>query len=237
MNNITNNPLFITLFIISVYFLFERYYRPRTKLSIKEIAIKMLYSFIILFIICLSYGSYVVMHKPSKVYDEILLVGKTNMNRPKPSMLGGAYTFDGYATNIDRYRSYGENTFNKIGFNPFEDNELYFNANTDGFDDFRRMSKQWFVLLGQSFIYSFSQISDFFKGTHGLFDPFEEMMDNYDEAMRIGLSTRGGFAEFITNAFLYSAYPMGRFLFYLTFIPIILIGINRFSLFLNTTKL
>ena len=42
----------------------------------------------------------------------------------------GDYDFDQYTSNVSRYRGYGPETFNRLGFNPLSDsNEKYFNEN------------------------------------------------------------------------------------------------------------
>ena len=49
-------------------------------------------------------------------------------------------SFDSKKTRLDRYLGYGTETFNKVGFSPFANNEEVFNKNTTMWQDYKRMS-------------------------------------------------------------------------------------------------
>ncbi len=169
---------------------------------------------VISFFLCLGYGMYKQKYHPSKMYQFIWDVGINNQNQPKPNSGSGNYEFDGYATNVDRYRGYGPETFNKLGFNPLEDNEAYYNANTNGWQDFKRMLGQYGTLFRIPFSSNYNSIYNLFSGKVWLIDPDIEAAEEYDDAMKLCLSTRGGFWEIITNNFIYSAFPYGTMIFW-----------------------
>ena len=186
---------------------------------------------VISFILCLAYGMYKQKHHPSKMYQFILDVGIRNQNQPKPKGFGN-YEFDGYATNVDRYRGYGEETFNNLGFNPLEENEAYYNANTSGWQDFKRMSGQFGTLFGSAFMSNYHSVYNAITGKHSLLDADEIASREYDDAMKLCLSTRGGIWEIITNNFIYSAFPYGIIIFWVA----LYFFISTIFLYLSTKK-
>jgi len=186
---------------------------------------------VISFIFCLAYGMYKQKYHPSKMYQFIWDVGIKNQKQPKPTGFGN-YEFDGYATNVDRYRGYGRETFNKLGFNPLEDNEAYYNANTTGWQDFMRMWGQYGTLFRIPFSSNYDAIGNLFTGKVNLMDPDVEAAEEYDNAMKLCLSTRGGIWEIITNNFIYSAFPYGTIMFWVA----LYFFISTTFLFLSTKK-
>jgi hypothetical protein len=186
---------------------------------------------VISFIFCLAYGMYKQKYHPSKMYQFIWDVGINNQKQPKPTGFGN-YEFDGYSTNVDRYRGYGIETFNKLGFNPLEDNEAYYNANTTGWQDFIRMWGQYGTLFRIPFSSNYDAIGNLFTGKVNLMDPDVEAAEEYDNAMKLCLSTRGGIWEIITNNFIYSAFPYGIFIFWLSLYFLI----STIFLYLSTKK-
>lgn len=163
--------------------------------------IKIVFGIIVLsFILCFIYGMFKQKYHPSKMYE-----------------------FDGYATNVDRYRGYGKETFNKLGFNPLDDNEAYYNANTTGWQDFGRMTGQFGALFASSFMSNYHAVYNYFSGHVGLMDAETEAAEKYNEALKLGLSTRGGIWEIITNNFIYSAFPYGNFVFWFIILTITLL--------------
>jgi len=126
-----------------------------------------------------------------------------------PMLAYGAYTFDQYTSNVDRYRGYGQSTFNKIGFNPLENNEERFNENTTGWQDFKRMTGQWGSLFGSAFVSNYRTISNYFTGESGLFDPDREAAQQYEKAMSLGMSSKETAMGKISNFSLNMAYSIG----------------------------
>jgi hypothetical protein len=71
------------------------------------------------------------------LFDETM--SKIN-NYQDRNTYGYAYGYDSSPKNTfrDRYKGYGQETFNKIGFNPLINNEAWFNQNTTFGDDLSR---------------------------------------------------------------------------------------------------
>ena len=106
-----------------------------------------------------------------------------------------------------RYAAYGEETFNKIGFHPFRDNEAIFNESTSGWQDTKRMMVHSFwPLMKQGFV---SGPKSLFKALQGDFSPDLEDAKMFEEAAAIGNSTKGGFGAFMNNAALSFGYTAG----------------------------
>lgn len=126
-----------------------------------------------------------------------------------PYMSFKAYEFDQYTSKVDRYRGYGATTFNKLGFNPMEDNEEYYNANTTNWQDFKRMSGQYGTLFGTAFMSNYKTFKDWIGGTESLIDPDEELDDQMARANELGMSSKKGGWAFTTNLALQTAYTVG----------------------------
>lgn len=106
--------------------------------------------------------------------------------------------------NFDRY--YNHPKFKQLGWNPYIDNEAYYNENSTAWDDFKRASSQWGTLAGMGFKQTFGNWDDLFSlNTAGDTKYAKEM----EEAMSIANSTRGGFGGFATNLYANSAYTFG----------------------------
>jgi len=108
-----------------------------------------------------------------------------------------------------RYKAYGQETFDKVGFHPLIDNETWFNANTTGWDDFKRMmTHSALPLLTQGFMDPIKSYASFF-GNGGDITGDSLGAASYDELSAIGYSTKGGFAGFTTNLVQSAAYSVG----------------------------
>lgn len=126
-----------------------------------------------------------------------------------PALAGGNYEFGAVETNVDRFRGYGKETFNRLGFNPLEDNDKYYNANTTGWQEFKRMSGQYGTLFRSSFSSNYTALGNFFTGKVNLMDPDVEAAENFERAMALGSSTKNtGFGKFV-NFSLNTAYAAG----------------------------
>lgn len=106
--------------------------------------------------------------------------------------------------NFDRY--YNHPQFKKLGWNPYIDNEAYYNANSSWLDDFSRASSQWGQLAWLGLKQTGSNWDNLFTAdTSGDTKYAREM----DRMMGIASSSRGGAGGFITNMYANSAYTFG----------------------------
>ena len=107
-----------------------------------------------------------------------------------------------------RYKAYGQETYDKIGFTPEIDNETWFNANTTMYDDWKRMATQaaWPMMkLGfMSPIHSYGKL----MGGADIGQDIAEARD-YEEYNAIGMSTKGGVGGFMINLQNSAAYSVG----------------------------
>jgi hypothetical protein len=111
----------------------------------------------------------------------------------KPEMFGA--DLDNHQ--FERYALHPK--FKELGFNPYIDNEARYNKNSTFSDDLSRASGQWWTLtkLGFADAMSIGPQSD------------REFAKNYDRAMKIGMSNRGGVGGFMNNLYLNSGYTVG----------------------------
>ena len=107
-----------------------------------------------------------------------------------------------------RYASYGQETFDKIGFHPLRDNETNFNAQTTKWDDFSRMMTHSFApLFARGFV---SGPKSLWKMAHGDFTSSDrEDATAYEEAAAIGQSSKGGVFGFANNTMMNFGYTAG----------------------------
>ena len=136
-------------------------------------------------------------------------IGTKFLEARNPALAGGNFEFGSVETNVDRYRGYGKETFNKLGFNPLEENEKYFNANTSGWQDFKRMTGQYGTLFRSSFSSNYDAIGNFFSGKVGLMDPDIEAAERFENAMALGSSSKSTGWGKVTNFSLNTAYAAG----------------------------
>jgi hypothetical protein len=96
-------------------------------------------------------------------------------------------------------RYYNHPKFKELGFNPFINNEALYNANSTFGDDFSRTWGQWksLVYMGAKDAFSFGPASD------------KKFARDFENAMAIGSSNRGGVGGFMNNLFLNSGYTFG----------------------------
>jgi hypothetical protein len=99
-----------------------------------------------------------------------------------------------HGANFERYYSHPQ--FKNLGFNPLRNNETVYNENSSWWDDFNRMGSAYSGL----FMAGFKSMYDF-----GSKDTARE----YEKAMALGMSTRGGVGGFFTNLALNSGFTMG----------------------------
>ena len=105
------------------------------------------------------------------------------------------------ADKFDRYYEHGK--FDELGFHPFRDNEAVYNQNSTIWSDLGRMSGELGALAGTSMTSAY----------RSMFNPTATMdvqaAIEFEDAMRIGESTRGGAAAWTNNFLLQSGYTVG----------------------------
>ena len=107
-----------------------------------------------------------------------------------------------------RYKAYGQETYNKIGFDPNIDNETVYNQNTNTFDDMKRWATHSAMpMLGLGFI---SPINSYASalGSGDVGASTQEAKD-YEYYNAIGYSSKGGLGGFTTNLFNSVSYSAG----------------------------
>jgi hypothetical protein len=107
-----------------------------------------------------------------------------------------------------RYKAYGPELFDKVGFSPTRDNEANFNAQTTVADDWKRMMTNSFVpLFTRGFVSGPKSLAKMLKGDFTSGDL--EDARAYEEAAAIGQSTKGGVGGFVSNAAMNFSYTAG----------------------------
>jgi len=98
---------------------------------------------------------------------------------------------------IDRYQAHAN--WDKLGFTPFRDNETLYNENSSFLNEMGRASGEWATLAGLGF-----------KSMLGAGDITQPgIAAEYEGAMAIGSSSKGGLGGFATNFYLNSGYTVG----------------------------
>ena len=97
----------------------------------------------------------------------------------------------------DRYAAHSD--FEKLGFSPFRDNESLYNANSSWWEEMGRASGEFATLAGLGFkdAMGFGDLTDM------------QTAEEFEKAMAIGQSSKGGIGGFTTNLFLNSGYTIG----------------------------
>ena len=108
-------------------------------------------------------------------------------------------------TNFKRYYEHPE--YATLGFSPFANNEQFYNENSTVWDDYSRMWGQFGSLAGTGFVSGYRSIGDFISGNAGRAD--RESAYEFEDAMAIGNSSRGGAMAWTNNLLLNSGYTMG----------------------------
>ena len=107
-----------------------------------------------------------------------------------------------------RYKGYGQETYDRIGFSPEIDNETWYNENTSQYDDWKRMATQsaW-PMLKLGFMSPIKSYAKLF-GQADIGQDLAEARD-YEEYNAIGYSTKGGIGGFAINLQNSAAYSVG----------------------------
>ncbi len=121
------------------------------------------------------------------------------------------YTFDSSPKGAfkDRYKAYGQETYNKIGFNPMMDNESWYNANTSFGDDLSRTIKTAALpMLGLGFMSPLHSYHNMAQG-ESPFNTSDEEASEYDYLNQLAYSSKGGIGGFTNNLVLSAGYSAG----------------------------
>jgi hypothetical protein len=107
----------------------------------------------------------------------------------------------------DRYAAYGDETFSKVGFSAFRDNEAVFNSRTTMWDDWGRMLQHSFMpLLSRGFV---SGPKSLVRALQGDFGSDPEDAEVYERASAIGQSSKEGLSAFFNNTAMNFGYTAG----------------------------
>lgn len=114
-------------------------------------------------------------------------------------------TEDRQGQNFERY--YSHSSFNKLGFNPWSDNEARYNESGSKMGDVQRAVRAGAKLLYTGFTSPLRSYADLFRGTPESLDytSAKEM----SQLNTVGASTRGGITGFVSNLYLNSGYTVG----------------------------
>ena len=121
------------------------------------------------------------------------------------------YTFDSSPKGAfkDRYKAYGQETYNRIGFSPLMDNESWYNENTTLGDDLTRtMRTAALPMLGLGFMSPIHSYGNMLEGKSP-FETSDEEASEYDYINQLAYSSKGGLGGFTNNLVLSSAYSAG----------------------------
>ena len=120
------------------------------------------------------------------------------------------YTYDAGINSssfYDRYKAYGNETFDRIGFSPFKNNDAEFNAGTSAMSEYKRSMT---YAMGPLFARGFtSGVKSLGRAIQGDFGDDPEEATGYARAAAIGNSTKGGFVGFTNNLGVSFAYTAG----------------------------
>ena len=138
---------------------------------------------------------------------ELNAISNNISNNPNDKLKSNlTVSFGEKVSNFDRY--YKHPNFDELGFNPYINNEDYYNTNASAFDEFQRMGTQYMKLFGNAFTSGYRALGDLFSGKE-YFAGDPELGYAFEDAMRIGSSQKGGIGGFTNNFLLNSAYTMG----------------------------
>jgi hypothetical protein len=120
-----------------------------------------------------------------------------------------AYDASPQGTFRDKYKAYGQETYNKIGFHPLIDNESWYNYNTTFGDDLKKWATHsaW-PMLSKGFMDPIRSYQSIMNGD-GLFYADEQSARDYEYYNAIGASTKGGLGGFTVNLLNSASYSMG----------------------------
>lgn len=134
-----------------------------------------------------------------------------NINAARSPRLASLFQYGGKdlsGQSFERYYALGD-VKNKLGFNPYRDNESVYNANTSVFDDWTRMmTKSFFPLAKRGAIDSFMAIPDLLSSSNKPLGNIDQARE-YEKATEMGYSSRGGMLSSLSNIQMSFAYTVG----------------------------
>ena len=120
-----------------------------------------------------------------------------------------AYDAGPKGTFRDKYKAYGQETYNKIGFHPLIDNDTWFNQNTTFGDDITKWAtNSMWPMLSKGFMDPIRSYKSIIDGD-GLFYADEKSARDYAYYNAIGSSTKGGLGGFTVNLLNSASYSLG----------------------------
>lgn len=135
-----------------------------------------------------------------------------SQNLQRTPAFGKLYEYGGRDINsnsFERYYAYG-NISNKLGFNPYRDNEALYLANTSTFADFGRMMRYSFPRLAAAGVVdAVTSIPQTFSNLTGKPVGDLDQARRYAKASDIGYSSRAGIGASASNIIMSGAYTMG----------------------------
>ena len=130
-------------------------------------------------------------------------------NNEDKNVYAKTYSYDAspQGAHMARYKAYGQDTYDRIGFNPELNNEAIFNEQTTMTDDFARMlTHSAWPMLKLGFM---SPLKSYYQMFTGDDSNDQREADSYEELNAIGYSTKGGMGGFTNNVLLSAAYSAG----------------------------
>jgi hypothetical protein len=148
---------------------------------------------------------------PTKAFGKFLADRTSNsaLSLQDGNEYGRVNTFDNSVTGAfkDRYKAYGQDTYNRIGFDPYINNELNFTSKTNTYDDLKRwVTASALPMIGLGFMSPLNSYKD--VATGNTFKGDTDMAKDYEYYNALGYSSRGGVGGFgvnLLNSFSYSA--------------------------------
>lgn len=107
----------------------------------------------------------------------------------------------------DRYKAFGQQKFDEVGFSPLRNNDAIYNENTTYWQRHKRtMMNSFWPLFGRGFISGPKSLG---KALIGDFSPDLVEAEAYERAAAIGQDTKGGFGSFMNNTVMNFGYTAG----------------------------
>jgi len=133
-----------------------------------------------------------------KMMDDFMATNDAKAHDPMVAIKSSVYGAGLKDHQFERYYNMPR-VYNKLGFTPFRDNESAYNKESSWLDEVSRASTQWANLtgLGAKDALTFGSLTD------------TKMAEQYEKAMAIGSSSKGGIGGFTTNLYLNSGYTVG----------------------------
>jgi hypothetical protein len=142
---------------------------------------------------------------------EVAVAKAIEYENPYAALKPFTYSGDSDKANFERYYS-ARDTYNKLGFNPYADNESLYNKNMTFGDRFVRAAGQWDNLIASGFKSGVRSWKTIFTDPLA---PDIEGAAEMEKIMAVGADNTGGLGAFFNNTFLNSGYTVGIGLNYL----------------------